>query len=66
MSEIKCACKNCNDRKVGCHATCEKYKKFKEKTSEMNKKIRDEKALNYSSTSDNWNYLRKRKAKVNG
>lgn len=66
MNEIKCACKNCNDRKLGCHATCEKYKEYKTKTDEMNRKIRNEKVLNYSSTSDNWNYLRKRKARANG
>lgn len=66
MNGIKCACKDCTDRKLGCHATCEKYKEYKEKSETINKIIRNEKTLNYNSTSDNWNYSRKRKLKANG
>lgn len=25
-------CKDCNDRQLGCHGTCERYKKWKERT----------------------------------
>lgn len=27
---IPCPCKNCVDRKLGCHSICEDYKDFKE------------------------------------
>ena len=30
----KAPCKNCEDRHVGCHAECEKYKQFKKDAEE--------------------------------
>lgn len=36
-------CKDCNDRNVGCHGTCEKYKVAKEKhKDEIEKGRRDD------------------------
>lgn len=35
-------CKDCKDRKLGCHSTCEKYKKF----DEENRKRREEEFKN--------------------
>ena len=29
--------KNCENRKIGCHGTCEKYKKFKEYLEKIKK-----------------------------
>ena len=34
-------CKDCKERKVGCHATCEQYLKWKEKDLERRKKIKN-------------------------
>lgn len=31
---IDSPCKDCPDRKSGCHTVCEKYKEFKEQTHE--------------------------------
>ena len=31
-----CACKGCQKRFVGCHASCEDYKKFKEELKKQN------------------------------
>lgn len=42
---MKCACRDCKIRKIGCHATCESYLKFKKELEIMNNKIRDEKFL---------------------
>jgi hypothetical protein len=30
MTQVQCPCKDCKDRKVGCHAKCEKYIKYAE------------------------------------
>lgn len=35
---IKCECKGCTERTVGCHSTCEKYKRFKEQNDEIREK----------------------------
>ena len=34
---IKAPCKDCKDRKVGCHSTCEKYKAYQESNSKIRK-----------------------------
>lgn len=31
------SCKDCPDRKILCHATCEKYKKYREEIDYINK-----------------------------
>ena len=36
-----CPCKDCQDRKIGCHSSCIKYKEFHEEREE----IREVKAL---------------------
>lgn len=35
------SCYNCQDRCVGCHANCEKYKQFKMEREELNKRKRN-------------------------
>lgn len=42
-SPHKNPCKDCKDRKVGCHSKCEKYKSFREDLEAKNKKARLEK-----------------------
>ncbi len=37
---MECPCRDCGDRKVGCHGTCEKYKEWKVQNDELNKKAR--------------------------
>lgn len=34
-------CKECEERQVGCHSTCELYKEFRQKLDERNRKIED-------------------------
>lgn len=50
MGFIKCECKGCTKRFVGCHSTCESYKKHKECVdklkAEYNKKIWIDNELN--------------------
>lgn len=43
---MKVPCLNCNERTVGCHSTCSKYKEFRKFKDEENEKIRKEKILN--------------------
>ena len=31
---VNSPCKDCHDRKSGCHTVCERYKEFKEQTHE--------------------------------
>ena len=33
---MKAVCYDCPDRKVGCHSTCEAYKKFAEQREQIN------------------------------
>lgn len=33
-------CKECPDRKIGCHSKCEKYLKYRAKYDEINNKVR--------------------------
>ena len=35
---MKTPCRNCDNRKVGCHITCLSYKEFREKLEKANKK----------------------------
>lgn len=35
-------CKNCKDRKIGCHADCEAYNKCVKEHNEARKKLRDD------------------------
>lgn len=41
MSNIKSPCKNCSDRVLGCHGTCERYADFKLRIEEMAKNRED-------------------------
>ena len=46
-SSIKCPCKDCEEREVACHSTCEKYKKYKEKLAKLPKDKREDVYLSY-------------------
>lgn len=35
---MKSSCKGCQERKLGCHSTCETYKAFRKKQDELNRK----------------------------
>lgn len=39
-------CRNCKDRKVGCHSTCERYKEFTEINEKRKEEIRQDKEIN--------------------
>lgn len=36
---MTCKCKDCTDRYVGCHSTCEDYKKFQEENEKANRTV---------------------------
>lgn len=38
---IEGPCKDCVDRRVGCHDRCEKYKQFKIDREDNNKKLKE-------------------------
>ena len=38
-------CYGCVNRKVGCHATCEQYKKYRMELNERRRKIKERKRL---------------------
>ena len=35
LSKEKSSCYNCNDRRVGCHSKCDRYKKFRDDISTL-------------------------------
>ena len=35
---MKCPCKGCDHRKLGCHGNCEQYKAWAEEREEINRK----------------------------
>lgn len=41
-------CKDCKDRKIGCHGKCELYKKYRDELDKLNEIIRN--ANQYGST----------------
>ena len=42
---MKCPCKECTDRKLLCHGSCDEYKAWKEYREEINKKRLADKEL---------------------
>lgn len=40
---MDCGCKDCTERQVGCHATCERYQKFVEENARKRELIRQDK-----------------------
>jgi len=38
---LQAPCHKCEDRVLGCHSTCEKYKKFKQENDALIEKIRN-------------------------
>ena len=41
MSKPQSPCYKCSDRNLGCHATCDKYIKFRKDCDEYNQMIKD-------------------------
>ena len=44
----KAPCKDCPDRKVGCHSTCEKYLEFRKERDELNETIQKQRDKEYA------------------
>jgi len=42
MCNVNFPCKDCTDRHVGCHSTCEPYLKIKKEHQTINEKIREQ------------------------
>jgi len=42
-------CKNCTERKLGCHAVCKAYREFDKSRKELSQKRLDKESGNYSS-----------------
>lgn len=57
---MKAPCKNCKDRKLKCHADCERYLKWCKKKEEIKKEMKYEKA-NYDSSWTGFSKHRSRK-----
>lgn len=38
---MTCKCKDCTDRYVGCHSTCESYKQYQEENEKARKAVRE-------------------------
>lgn len=46
MIDNKVPCRNCKDRVLGCHSTCERYKEFAEINEQRKEEIRKDKEVN--------------------
>lgn len=44
----KAPCKDCPDRQVGCHSTCEKYLTFRKERNELNESIYKQREKEYA------------------
>ena len=62
---IQC-CRNCPDRSVGCHSTCEKYISEKAAHDELNEMIRDQKAQDDAITLSIINRSKKKGGRYHG
>lgn len=40
-NHVSSPCKDCVDREIGCHSTCEKYINFQREREAYNKKVRE-------------------------
>ena len=45
-------CRDCKSRAVGCHSTCEKYKRFKKEMEEYNDTIKHNHSYNFRYEKD--------------
>jgi hypothetical protein len=41
-------CKDCPNRQIGCHSTCEKYSEFRKERDALNEKIHKQKEAEYA------------------
>ena len=64
---MKAPCQDCPDRKVGCHAFCNKYKAFKQKCDELrelrNRKKQEEYAIDHIRYARAYKIKQKQKTK---
>ena len=45
-NRIKCKCKGCTDRYIGCHGSCEAYKSYKEEVAKAKAYLEEGKEAN--------------------
>ncbi len=62
---IPSPCQHCNDRVLGCHGKCSKYKDYKIYVADENEKYRKQ-ALEYTITSESIKAGFKRKQRLKG
>lgn len=66
MQRVIFPCKDCADRTLGCHSTCEKYNNIKQQANKQNQEIRDARNFENSVTSlDVARHIRKNENKRN-
>lgn len=53
-------CYKCTKRHIGCHSTCEGYKKYAEKTKKLNEDVKKRRAY-YKETCVNWSYIKSKR-----
>ena len=58
-------CKNCEDRCVGCHSSCQRYITFKHEIDEKNKEIREKKEKIWRQTDTKINGIKRIRNKRN-
>lgn len=56
INEVGKYCRDCTDRQMGCHSTCEKYKAAKDQYEILHEEISKQKRIN----SENRTYIRNR------
>lgn len=47
-------CKDCTDRQIGCHSTCERYKAFREQLDKINEQKKADKMRHNLVSNAGW------------
>lgn len=48
-TKLKSPCYKCEDRKIGCHGFCEKYKEYRKKYDDLNEKEKKSKMFTHGA-----------------
>lgn len=54
-----CPCRKCNDRIMGCHSVCDKYKEWSDKMKVENERVRAIKIKHYNDRIIDWGHREK-------
>ena len=48
-TKLKSPCHNCENRKIGCHGSCDKYKEYRQKYDALNEKEKKDKMVTHGA-----------------